>query len=326
MSRVTVLMSVLNGEKYLRQAVDSVLNQTHRDIRLVCIDDASTDSTPQILAEYAAADSRVTVLTHLQNTGQAVARNDGLKYAEGEYVTMVDADDWLSADAIASAVAVLDSDSSVGAVLFDLHYVRDGVETPYDMRTATRRWTGPEAMKLSLDWSVHGLYVARAGLYEKYPFDTACKLYSDDNTTRMHFLHSTAVACCEGIYYYRMHGESMTNADSIRRYDLLEANSSMARQLRQEGLPDDIRAVFEKSRWINLTGIAICWTEHRWITDDKENSDVLRRLKAVYGDIEFGLLPLSLKMKFGYRPCRDFEHYMKAVSRYALARRLLGRN
>ncbi len=327
MSRVTVLMAVLNGERYIRKAIDSVLGQTLRDIQLICIDDASNDQTPAILAEYALRDQRVKVITHTANTGQAVARNDGIAVAGGDYITMVDADDWISPDALEKAVAALDSDKRMGCVLLDLKYVYPDRETPYPMRTDKRLWSGMEAFELSLDWSVHGLYVARAGLFWEYPYDTSCRLYSDDNTTRLHYLHSDVVGLCDGVYYYRQHSDSMTNAESIRRYDLLEANSSMMRQLRSESLPDTVLARFERERWINLTGISIYWMEHEGKDGTtSENALLKARLKAVYDDVDRNLLPLALKCKAGYRPCRNFERYLSAVRRYNNVRNLLRRS
>lgn len=327
MSRVTVLMASYNAERYIRKSIDSVLNQTLQDIQLVCIDDASDDSTPVIIAEYAAKDERVRVIIHSENTGQAVARNDGIKVADGDYITMVDADDWISPDALEKAMSVLDTDGGTDAVLFDLRYVYGDREEPYSMRTGKTRWSGMEAFELSLDWSVHGLYVARAWLFREYPYDTSCRLYSDDNTTRLHYLHSDVVESCTGIYYYRQHQDSMTNAESVRRYDLLEANTSMMRQLRSENLPDNVLARFERERWINLTGICIYWMEHEGGLGSYDGNDRLKaRLKAVYDDVDRKLLPLPLKIKFGYRPCVDFGHYLAMVRRYNLARKMLGRS
>lgn len=326
MSKVSVLMPVYNGERYLREAIDSVLHQTLVDIQLICIDDASNDGTAAILREYAESDNRITLLTHSENTGQAVARNDGIWAADGEYITMVDADDWLSPEALELAATSLDADPAMGCVLFDLRYVSGADVTPYPARTAEREWSGAEAMELSLDWTIHGLYVARAELFKKYPYDTACRLYSDDNTTRIHYLHSDKVGCCNGIYYYRQHGGNMTQSESMHRYDLLEANTSMAVTLRAENVEDNVRAKFERARWINLTGISIYWMEHERVSaSDDVNDGIRSRLRAVYDDIDRRLVPLWLRVKPGYRFCSSFGKYLNAVDRYRKARKLLKR-
>lgn len=91
--KVSVIIPVYNTEKYLRECLDSVINQTLTDIEIICVDDGSTDSSPEILAEYAAADSRITVTTHEVNKKQAAARKAGVIQASGKYVLFVDSDD-----------------------------------------------------------------------------------------------------------------------------------------------------------------------------------------------------------------------------------------
>jgi len=322
MSRVTVLVAAYNAEKYLEECLDSLGRQTLRDIRIVCIDDASTDSTPDILERYAANDSRIELLKCSTNSGQAVARNMGIEVADGDYITMLDADDVLSDDALEKAVSVLDEDPGIGSVLFSLVYFDGQTKTPYPMRSDKREWSGQEAFRLSLDWSIHGLYVSRAELFRRFPYDTSCRLYSDDNTTRMHYLNSGKVRLCDGTYYYRQHSESMTNRISARRLDLLEANTSMARQLRESGQERDILALFEKERWINLTGICGLWLRNKQIQD---KASAMERFRSVWNDIDKSLLPAGLKLKLGYIPCHSFRLYFLQVQFYFVLRRFLGK-
>ena len=322
MSRVTVLVAAYNAGKYLEECLDSLINQTLKDIQIVCIDDASTDSTPRILEKYASKDSRIQVLRRRENAGQAVARNMGIEVADGDYITMLDADDWLSADALEKAVNILDSDKETGSVLFRLVYADGDVETPYLMRSDRTEWSGEEAFRLSLDWSIHGLYVSKTELFKRFPYDTSCRLYSDDNTTRMHYLHSGKVKVCDGVYYYRQHVESMTNRLSALRLDLLEANMSMARQLREAGQGRDVLALFERERWVNLTGVIGIWLRNRDILDRKT---ALERFRRVWKDINKSLLPARLKLKLGYIPFHSFRLYFLQVQFYFLLRRLLGK-
>lgn len=322
MSRVTVLVAAYNAEKYLEACLDSLVNQTLKDIQIVCIDDASTDSTPIILSRYASKDSRIQILQRKENAGQAVARNMGIEVADGDCITMLDADDTMSADALEQAVNILDSDPDTGSVLLKLVYVNGTEETPYPMRSDKMEWSGEEAFRLSLDWSIHGLYVSRTELFRRFPYDTSCRLYSDDNTTRMHYLHSRKVKQCDGIYYYRQHAESMTNRVSALRLELLEANMSMARQLREAGQGREVLALFERERWVNLTGIIGIWLRNREILDRKW---ALERFRRVWKDIDKSLLPAGLKMKLGYIPFHSFRLYFLQVQFYLLLRRLLGK-
>ncbi len=322
MSKVTVLVAAYNAQDYLEECLDSLSAQTLRDIQIVCIDDASTDSTPEILRRYAASDGRFRVLECQRNSGQAVARNLGIGVADGEYITMLDADDMLSADALERAASVLDANPDTGSVLFRLVYSDENGNSPYKMRSDKDEWSGQEAFELSLDWSIHGLYVSRTELFRKWPYDTSCRLYSDDNTTRMHYLKSGTVRMCDGIYYYRQHGGSMTNSISALRLDLLEANTSMARQLRSEGQDRRVLSIFEKERWVNLTGICGIWLRNREI---QEREKAMERFCSVWKDIDRSLLPSSLKCKFGYIPFHFFRLYFLQIEIYFLLRRWLGK-
>ena len=322
MSRVTVLVAAYNAEKYLDTCLDSLMAQTLKDIQIVCIDDASTDSTLQILKRYAAKDSRIQILQRSENSGQAVARNMGIDVADGDYITMLDADDWLSADALEKAVDILDQDPETESVLLQLVYVNGTEETPYPMRSDKTEWSGEEAFRLSLDWSIHGLYVSKAELFKRFPYDTSCRLYSDDNTTRMHYLHSGKVRLCDGVYYYRQHGESMTNRVSALRLDLVEANTSMAHQLLETGQSRKVLALFERERWVNLTGVIGIWLRNREIQDKKT---ALERFRRAWKDTNKSLLPAGLKMKLGYIPFHSFRLYFLQVQFYFLLRRLLGK-
>lgn len=93
--KISVIIPVYNVEPYLRQCLDSVVNQTLKDIEIICIDDCSTDNSLEILKEYAQKDGRI-VLIHMEvNQGAYVARNKGLEVASGEYIGFVDPDDYI---------------------------------------------------------------------------------------------------------------------------------------------------------------------------------------------------------------------------------------
>lgn len=91
---VSIIIPNYNKEKYLRQCIESVLNQTYTDIEVIIIDDVSTDSSREIILEYADKDSRVKPIFLKQNGGVSSARNTGILAAKGEYVTMLDSDDF----------------------------------------------------------------------------------------------------------------------------------------------------------------------------------------------------------------------------------------
>lgn len=94
MPKVSVIIPVYNVEKYLCQCLDSLINQTLKDIEIICVDDGSTDNSLEILKEYMAKDDRFIVL-HQENQGAGAARNKGLEFAKGEYLHFMDGDDYI---------------------------------------------------------------------------------------------------------------------------------------------------------------------------------------------------------------------------------------
>lgn len=91
---ISIIVPVYNVEKYICKCIDSIVNQTLKEIEIILIDDGSTDNCPKILDEYAKRDKRIRVF-HQRNSGQSSARNKGLDVASGEYIGFVDADDWI---------------------------------------------------------------------------------------------------------------------------------------------------------------------------------------------------------------------------------------
>ena len=96
MPKVSIIMPVYNAEKYLCEAIESVLKQTYTDFELFLINDMSTDNSKQICIEYAKRDRRIVLLENNSEThGPGPTRNIGLDYATGEYIYFMDADDWI---------------------------------------------------------------------------------------------------------------------------------------------------------------------------------------------------------------------------------------
>jgi len=92
--KVTIVLPVYNVEPYLRQCLDSVVNQTMQDIQIICVNDGSTDKSLTILQEYAARDGRIEIIDQ-ENQGAGSARNAAIPYIRGKYVYFADPDDWL---------------------------------------------------------------------------------------------------------------------------------------------------------------------------------------------------------------------------------------
>lgn len=128
---VSVIIPVYNSEKYVEESVRSVMNQTYKNIEIICFNDASTDNSLSVLRRLEDEDNRLVVIDSLVNLKQGGGRNRGLSVARGEYVMFLDSDDALEPDAVKECVEAASARDS-DAVFFDwsLYYPTKGLIKP----------------------------------------------------------------------------------------------------------------------------------------------------------------------------------------------------
>lgn len=327
--KISILVAAYNAEKYIRKCLDSLQNQTLQEIQVICIDDASTDNTLTILKEYATLDRRFTVLAQPVNKGQAVARNRGLELATGEFVTFLDSDDWYAEDALEKAYDVVVTHPLTDTVLMDLFFFYEDSNDyiPYHCRAEKKVYSGKEALVLSLDWSIHGVYMVRNAIHKAYPYDTSSRMYSDDNTTHLHFLHSREVRFSDGIYYYRQHPSSNTNRCNIRRFDYMDAGLNLKKLLQDEGLERNVLSLNENLRWANVVGMYIYFLRYKSCFSGEEQNEIVQRFRFHHEQVDANLLRPGLKYRFGYFPFKNsFVLFRLEVGLYHFLRKLFHRD
>ncbi len=124
---ISVIIPVYNVEEYLRECIDSVLNQTYQNFEIILVDDGSTDSSGQICDEYASNDERICVI-HQKNCGPSKTRNTGLANATGKYIYFLDSDDYIENTTLELLVNTAESNDAE-LVFFDAHsFTDDGSE------------------------------------------------------------------------------------------------------------------------------------------------------------------------------------------------------
>lgn len=331
---VSLLMAVYNASAYLREALDSVLGQSYADLEVLCVDDCSTDDSLSILQEYAKRDARVRVFQQPENKGQAHARNLAIEHARGEIIGMLDADDWLSCDAIQQMVDVFQQHPLTDAVLFTLvmEYPegwKDDAGVIYD-KPCSKVYenacnndavlSGEEAFRLSLDWSIHGVYLTRASLHKETPYDTATKLYSDDNTSHLHFLHSREVRLCKAEYHYRQHAQSATHIVGLRYFDRIYSNLSLRNTLEQEGVSASVLANYESIRWLNYVDRHWYLFAQRKALSKEERRQASSMLQDVYKTFNH-----PYRFKFGYGWLKSYRLFFLEEWLYFRLRHLVKR-
>lgn len=124
---ISVAVAIYNVDAYLERAVDSLLNQTYRNLEIILVDDGSTDNCPAICDRYAEQDERVKVI-HKENGGLFTSRNVGIENATGTYMAFLDGDDWVDADMYEKLLAALKGNEADLAVCRYRWVYRDGTE------------------------------------------------------------------------------------------------------------------------------------------------------------------------------------------------------
>lgn len=127
--KFSIIIPVYNAQEYLRECLDSVLQQTYSDFEILLVNDGSTDSSGQICDEYAAQDNRIIVI-HQKNSGVSTARNKALEIAQGEYLMFLDSDDFLLTDEALKQIAVKLDENNIDVLIYNHSIVKNDESIP----------------------------------------------------------------------------------------------------------------------------------------------------------------------------------------------------
>lgn len=143
--KVSVIVPIYNVEKYLAQCLDSILNQTLSDIEIICINDGSNDSSAEILENYRYKDSRIKAV-HKENRGYGSACNRGLSVAQGEFVSIIEADDYISPNMYSDLynIAIINNVDIVKSAYYEYSDPEDGAEYSLNKITWSKDYKMPK--------------------------------------------------------------------------------------------------------------------------------------------------------------------------------------
>lgn len=192
--KVSIIVPVYHVEEYLSQCVDSLVNQTYRNIEIVLVDDGGDDGCPARCDQYTEADPRV-VCVHKQNEGQSFARRDGLAVSTGDYVMFVDSDDWLESDAVAACVQRAE-ETGADVVMFGYQRIYQGRVFPTSLFSGDREFDEKDTA---------GLQRRMVGLYGQ---ELAAPEAADRLSPMWGKLYARKVALAGGWYSEREVGSS----------------------------------------------------------------------------------------------------------------------
>lgn len=200
--KVSVIIPVYNVEKYLKECVDSVINQSYENMEIILVDDGSTDSSGKICDEYKNIDKRISVI-HRKNGGLSAARNTGLDVSNGEYIYFLDSDDYLELSAISDLVSTIEEENA-DFVFFDGYVFYTDCEPNDKVYSYSRK------EKYSTDSSKNML----VKLLNSDEYRTAVPL----------MLFKTELLKCNGISFY----EGILHEDELFTFQVFNVNGKVA--------------------------------------------------------------------------------------------------
>ena len=219
---VSIIIPIFNVEKYLDRCIESVVNQTYKNLEIILVDDGSTDSCPQMCDEWSLKDSRIKVV-HKENAGLGMARNTGIDNASGEYIFFFDSDDYVDVTTVERCVkSAVENDSEVVAygrndVYDDGRIVPRGIKTEktlfsdseicnivlpamftYELGFGVSSWG--KMYKLELFNRFNKRFVSEKQIISEDAY-FAIDLYTDVNRVSI---------VCENLYFYCKRGNSLS--------------------------------------------------------------------------------------------------------------------
>ena len=242
MAKVSVIIPVYNSEKYIHQAIYSVINQTLQDIEIICIDDCSSDNSFEIIEEYAKKDNRIKAIKQEKNSGQGNLRNIGIEIANSPYIMFLDSDDWLEKTACEKAYNQISTNKNQFVIFSYYRYIEKYSKIVIE-KNRTRRFSGyfdkkhinPYDLKINffqncLSW---------AQIYEKDFLNKYNIRYSKhrmcedvDFFVRVMLNASDISILNEPLYYYREH-QSSTSFDCSKFQEIIEVRREAIETIKQ---------------------------------------------------------------------------------------------
>lgn len=245
MRKVSVIVTVYNTEKYVEECIDSLINQTYKNIEIILIDGGSTDKTPEICHKYESKYKNIR-LVQKENEGVSSARNRGIKEATGDYILFVDGDDWIESNTIETLVWLEEeNEADIAFIIKEGHTYSTGEVLIDDGKKMLLHILNVSAVEI---WGK---------LFKKQLFDDIRfpegKLHEDLYTMPTIFLKcKKVVAYHKGLYHYRIREDGLMGSelkgdlrdlyecwlDGIKKCHLLSSDKKFVKELQKRYLYD----------------------------------------------------------------------------------------
>ena len=285
---ISVIIPVYGIEKYIRQCLDSVVNQRYKNLEIIVVNDGTRDRSAEIAREYAQKDNRIKVYDY-ENGGLSVARNRGLEHTQGDYISFVDGDDWLHPDFYTKLVNALETNQCyiVKCSIIETDTVIEKIIGFHD--TKAKEADFGLYFSKGILWTVvwNALYKRAIAMDVRYP---AGVNFEDIYASGMYiFKAGTVVELKDALYYYRQSASGLSQGIMKRPFDPLIANCRLKNDLRKlnfsdKRLDENIAVeVFHIIRDRSVTPLyRIKAIDKEWYHFVKENLNLRRKVLLSY--------------------------------------------
>lgn len=325
--KISVIMAAYNTEKYIAQAIDSVVSQTYGNWEMIIVDDGSTDRTPQVIAAKSAVDKRIKVLRQSHAGTAAAARKKALEYVSGDFVYILDSDDYISTSMFEHCVWKIHCCQPDIVVPNCIHFSRDHViwkKYPpggdYDQVL-----NGEQGFAYSLDWSIHGLFFVKADLIKATGIDVKI-INGDEFLARKLLFQANKIVFINDCYFYRFRQGSTTKSrkNEARMFESLLTDKDIHAYAISQGMYESLVYKCSYKLAASMVSYSMSYLLHRAHASRYERRFEISILKEVY---DYMMCHASQIYDGKYRVFfaagrGGFNGFLKRVSVYAAYKRL----
>lgn len=274
---VSIIIPVYNVELFLEKCLDSVKNQTYKDIEVIIVNDGSTDSSPEIINRYVAENANFKGFT-IENSGQGGARNFGIEKASGEYIAFLDSDDYIAPNCIERLAETAKNENSDIVVCGCYDVREDGsiiakVGNNIKNRT-TSVFDSPEILfNRVAPWGK----LFRKSIFGDLRFATRV-WYEDMRLIPKLYLNAKRISYIDDalFYYVQRMGSTMNNSNAVRNLEIIETFENLISYFKEKNLYENFRSELE---FLVIDHIAVAGITRVVLCKDPNKKQVIKKLE-----------------------------------------------
>jgi succinoglycan biosynthesis protein ExoO len=250
--KVSIIIPAYNTERYIRKCIDSILNQTFQDFEVIIIDDCSSDDTVRIVQSY--GDRRIYLYKNEKNSGPSYSRNRAIKFAKGEYIAVLDSDDWWTPNRLEQMISFMKKNNA-DMVFDNLLYIRENSQTPWQTYYQHKNMIVNEPLQVTPEFFVnYDLGILKAiirkdVLIKNGIFYNESIKYGEDFLFYLEIIMKTNKVWLlpEGYYYYlTREGSLVTNMYALAKQCIQSTDDFIAESGKE--ITPELRSSLEKRR------------------------------------------------------------------------------